>query len=221
MHQVRVWDLPTRLFHWALAASVIALVVSGSLGGNFMEIHLKLGYLVLSLLLFRLVWGVLGGRWSRFCAFVYSPRTVLRYLQGRGTPEHDVGHTPLGALSVFAMLAALLAQAVTGLISDDEIAFFGPLTRLVSNETVQFATGYHTEFGKPLVIVLVGLHLLALAYYKWIKGQRLVQAMVTGDKILQHPAADTRDGWAQRLFALALFMACAALVAWVVNLGQL
>src|SRR4051812_31198764 len=94
---VRVWDLPTRVFHWALAVCVVALVATAYIGGNAMAWHLRLGYAVLSLLLFRLVWGLVGGRWSRFGSFIYAPGTVLRYLRGQGQPEHSVGHTPLGA----------------------------------------------------------------------------------------------------------------------------
>lgn len=90
-HTVRVWDLPTRLFHWSLAATTIALVATAKLGGNAMEWHLRLGYVMLALLVFRLVWGLMGGRWSRFASFLYSPTRLWRYLRGGG--EDDVGHS--------------------------------------------------------------------------------------------------------------------------------
>ena len=163
-HTVRIWDLPTRLFHWALAASVIALVVTAKVGGNAMVWHLRLGYVVLALLVFRLVWGLVGGRWSRFGAFLYSPGRLVRYLRGTGHPEDGVGHSPLGALSVFALLGVLLAQVGTGLLSDDEIAFQGPLTRFVSNAVVGQATGYHKEIGQYLVLGLVALHVRAIGF---------------------------------------------------------
>lgn len=115
--RTRVWDLPTRLFHWALAAAVIGLIATGL--GGVMEWHFRLGYAVLALLLFRLVWGFVGGRWSRFTAFVYAPGSVLAYLRGRAHPDHLIGHTPLGALSVFAVLAILALQVATGLVADD------------------------------------------------------------------------------------------------------
>jgi cytochrome b len=195
MHTIRVWDLPTRLFHWLLAASVIGLIVTGSVGGNWMNWHLRLGYAVLTLLLFRLVWGFIGGHWSRFTRFIYAPSSLVAYLRGRAHPEHTVGHTPLGALSVFALLLILAAQVGTGLMSDDEIAFFGPLVRFVSGDTVSMATDYHKEVGKLIVFVLVGLHLLAIAYYKWMKKQSLVRPMVVGDKQVPVAAPNARD-WA-------------------------
>ena len=92
---------------------------------------------MLALLLFRLVWGFVGGRWSRFAAFIYSPGSVMNYLRGRAHPDHLIGHTPLGALSVFALLAILALQVATGLVADDEIAASGPLTRFVSSATVE------------------------------------------------------------------------------------
>lgn len=215
---VRVWDLPTRLFHWALAACVIALVATAYVGGNAMVWHFRLGYTVLSLLLFRLLWGVIGGRWSRFAAFTYSPGTVLRYLKGQGRPEHSAGHNPLGAGSVFALLGFLVAQVGSGLLSDDEIAFAGPLTRFVSGATVSQATWYHKDVGQWAVIGLVVLHLLAIAFYAW-KKHNLIAPMIHGDKHLPHPLPSSRDDAVSRLGAAVLFAVCAAAVAWMVNLG--
>ena len=129
-HTVRIWDLPTRLFHWALAACIVGLVVSAKLGGNAMVWHFRLGHAVLALLLFRLVWGLVGGHWSRFAVFWVSPARLLRYVRGQVLPQDTAGHNPLGALSVFALLGAVALQVGTGLFSDDEIAFAGPLTRL-------------------------------------------------------------------------------------------
>ena len=219
MHRVRVWDLPTRLFHWALVLCVAGLVVSGNLGGNWMEWHLRLGYAALALLLFRLLWGVVGGRWSRFASFVYSPLSVWRHLRGQGAPLPHVGHNPLGAFSVWAMLAVLLVQVGTGLVSDDEIAFFGPLVRFVSYDTAMAATQYHKGWGKLALLGLIGLHVLALLFYHWVKRERLVAAMVSGDKQLPHPAPSAADGTRERLLALVLLGLSSAVVWWVVRLG--
>src|SRR5262245_58939509 len=100
--RVRVWDLPTRIFHWALALAVVGQLITG-LSGQ-LEWHFRIGYLVLALLLFRLVWGLVGGHWSRFGSFMHSPGALRDYLRGQARPDHEVGHSPLGALSVFAML---------------------------------------------------------------------------------------------------------------------
>lgn len=216
--RVRVWDLPTRIFHWALAAVVIGLAISGTLGGNAMVWHFRLGYSVLVLLLFRIVWGLVGGRWSRFGAFIYSPRSVLNYLRGWGKPEHSVGHSPIGAGSVFAMLGFLLAQAGSGLLSDDEIAFAGPLTRFVSNATVRLATNYHSNIGKWVLLALVGLHLAAIIFYLRRRKHKLLHAMLHGDKELAMTAPASRDDTTSRLTALAVLGLCAAAVYWLSSL---
>ena len=217
-HTVRVWDLPTRLFHWLLAACVVAQVATAYIGGNAMAWHLRLGYAVMSLLLFRLVWGLVGGRWSRFGAFIYSPQSVYNYLKGRGKPEHAAGHSPIGAGSVFAMLAILLAQVGSGLLSDDEIAFAGPLTRFVSNTSVSLATNYHKNIGKWILLALVVLHILAIVFYLWRK-HNLVGAMLHGDKELVTRVAPSRDDAASRTAALVVLAACAGIVYWISTLA--
>lgn len=218
-YTVRIWDLPTRLFHWALAASIAGLVITAKVGGNAMEWHFRLGYCVLALLVFRIAWGLIGGRWSRFTSFLYSPGRVLRYLRGAAHAEDGVGHSPLGALSVFALLAVLVAQVGTGLLSDDEIAFAGPLTRFVSNTVVGQATNYHKEIGQYLVLGLVALHLLAIIFYVFVRRQRLVRPMLQGDKVLPAPAAPARDDLASRVVALVVLALSASLAWWVSSLG--
>jgi cytochrome b len=216
---VRVWDLPTRLFHWALALVVIGLLVTGMNG--IMEWHFQFGYAALSLLLFRVIWGFAGGRWSRFAAFLYAPGSLAAYLRGRPRhPDHLVGHTPLGALSVFALLAILIAQVATGLVADDEIAASGPLTRFAPGAVVSLASGWHIGPGKGIVIALVILHVLAVLYYARVKRQNLVSAMIHGDKQIAggKAAAPSRDDARSRLLALALFAVCACFAAWIASL---
>ncbi|VTU19564.1 Ni/Fe-hydrogenase, b-type cytochrome subunit [Variovorax sp. PBS-H4] len=213
----RVWDLPTRVFHWALAATVIGQLATGF--GGAMEWHFRVGYAVLSLLLFRVVWGFIGGRWSRFTAFTYSPGSILNYLRGRSHPDHLIGHTPLGALSVYALLAILALQVATGLVADDEVMASGPLTRFVSGATVSLATAWHTTFVKWISIALVSLHVLAVLFYVAVKRHRLVRPMISGDKpVADGSAAPSRDDAASRLLALVVFAACAAFAAWVASL---
>jgi cytochrome b len=223
LRAVRVWDLPTRLFHWLLAACVVGSVVSAKVGGNAMVWHFRLGYVVLTLLAFRLIWGVVGGRWSRFASFIYSPKTVLRYLQGERPSRTfwDVGHNPLGALSVFGLLTILLVQVATGLVADDEIANTGPLIRFVSGSVSSLATSWHKGYGQWIILALVGLHVLAIAFYYFKKKQNLVAPMLHGDKILSTEVPAANDGWRRRLLALLLVALCAAFVAWLVSLEQM
>ncbi len=218
--RVRVWDLPTRIFHWTLAAAVIALGVTGTVGGNAMVWHLRLGYVVLALLLFRIVWGLVGGRWSRFSAFIYAPRTVVAYLKGNGKPAHAVGHSPIGAGSVFAMLGLLLAQVASGLVSDDEIATAGPLTRFVSNATISLASNYHANIGKWLLLAIVMLHIAAIAYYL-LRRHNLVGAMLHGDKEVVAAVPSSRDDVLSRLAALALLLLCAGVAYWISTLDAI
>jgi len=219
MHTVRVWDLPTRLFHWALVFCVIGQIVTANVGGNWMNWHLRLGYAVLTLLLFRLVWGFVGGHWSRFSSFLYGPTTVLNYLRGHARPEHRVGHNPLGAFSVFGLLAILLLQVGSGLFSDDEIAFTGPLVSLVSGETVSLATSYHKNVGKFIVLALVVLHLLAIGYYRFAKKEDLVRPMIGGDKQVPTAVTSALDSAQSRLWALGVLCLCALAVYGLVGLG--
>jgi cytochrome b len=221
MKIVRVWDLPTRLFHWSLAACFVGLVITGSVGGNAMVWHFRFGYTVFALLLFRLVWGFVGGRWSRFGAFLYSPATVLGFLRGQRRPEHTTGHNPLGALSVFAMLAFLAAQVATGLISDDEIAFAGPLTRFVSNATVSLATTYHKDIGRLILFALVALHIVTVLLYLWKKHDNLIKPMVRGDKELADDVVveASRDHVGSRITGALIFAICAGVVTWIVRQG--
>lgn len=214
---VRVWDLPTRVFHWALVASVIGLVTTAQLGGDAMAWHFRFGYTMLSLLLFRIIWGVVGGRWSRFASFIYSPATVFRYLKGQGQPEHSIGHNPLGAASVVALLGFLLIQVASGLISDDEIATAGPLGKFVSSSLVSNATFYHKDIGKLILIGLVVLHIGAILFYLVKKGENLVRPMIRGDKETMIVAQSSRDDARSRTLAAAVFLGCATLVAWMVR----
>jgi cytochrome b len=219
---VRVWDLPTRLFHWLLAAAVFGSLTTAWIGNAAMAWHLRCGQLVLALLLFRIIWGFIGGRWSRFASFLYAPGSVLRYLRGQGRAEDhfEVGHNPLGSLSVWALLALLLVQVATGLVADDEISTRGPLNRFVSNARALSATGWHKAYGQWVLLTLVGLHIGAIAFYLLRQRNNLIQAMLSGDKPLPHDTPASVDKLGTRLLALTLAVVCAALAFWVGSLGD-
>jgi len=204
MIQVRVWDLPTRVFHWSLASLVIGLVITGNVGGNAMVWHFRCGYAVLSLLLFRLAWGFVGGHWSRWRQLSCTPAAIKQYFSHA---QHHLGHNPLGSLSVIAMLTLLLVQAGTGLFSDDEIANAGPLTVWASEATISLTTHWHKGLGKALVLVLVATHVLAIAWHYFQKKENLPRAMVLGDKVSEVPAAASSDrplDWLKAIVCLGL-----------------
>ena len=212
-HLVRVWDLPTRLFHWALVVCIVGLVTTAQIGGNAMDWHFRFGYSVLTLLLFRLLWGFVGGHWSRFSTFLYSPASLLRYVRGHEVDGQPLGHSPLGALSVFAILALLLLQVGTGLFSDDEIAAVGPLSKLASGAVVSQLTHYHKDIGKVIVLILVLLHIGAIAFYRIKRKKDLIRPMLIGDVSSPTPQLASRDDAGSRALAAVILLGCAGAVA--------
>jgi cytochrome b len=176
-----LWDLPLRVFHWSLVAAVTAAIVTGELGGAWMPWHGRAGLVIVGLLVFRVLWGVLGSATSRFTQFAPTPARLLAYASGRW---RGVGHNPLGALSVFALLGLLSLQAGTGLLGNDDIAFAGPLNHLVDDAAGARATGWHRWLANGL-IALVALHLLAIAFHVIVKRHRLVRPMITGRHALE------------------------------------
>lgn len=212
--RIRIWDLPTRLFHWLLALAVLGSAITSQTGP--IEWHARFGYAALALLAFRLVWGFVGGIWSRFSSFIYSPASTWRYLRGGSPWAHKAGHSPLAALSVFALLAVMTAQVGSGLFTDDEVLFMGPLASHASGATVAWLTDYHKNIGKWLLLGLVILHIAAVLFYVLVRRDNLVAAMVSGDKLLPEPLPASPDGPKQWALALTVFVACALLVAWLV-----
>jgi cytochrome b len=182
--RILLWDLPLRIFHWSLVAAVTGAVVTGELGGSWMAWHGRAGLLIVGLLVFRTVWGVVGSATSRFAHFAPSPGRVIAYLRGRW---RGVGHNPLGALSVFALLGLLSLQAATGLFGNDDIAFAGPLNHRVDDAVGARATGWHRLLADGL-FVLLALHVLAVAFHVIVKRHRLIRPMITGR---QHVDAGT------------------------------
>lgn len=215
---LRIWDLPTRLFHWLLAVGVVGSVLSAKIGGNAMEWHVRLGLMALALLLFRAAWGLVGGYWSRFSNFLYGPASLLADLRGRSPALHQVGHSPRGSLSVWALLIVLAAQVATGLVADDEIATTGPLNRFVSSQFASRASAWHGGPGQGLVIGLVLLHVTAVLVYL-ARGRNLIGTMWHGDRLLPADLPGSADGPRQRLLALVVALVCAAAAYAIYRLG--
>lgn len=220
MKTIRVWDLPTRLFHGALVLCGVGLVITAEVADQAMEWHFRFGYATLTLLLFRLVWGVVGGHWSRFRTFIVGPRTLLQYLSRYRVESPTVGHNPLGALSVVAMLGVALLQVLSGLMSDDQILAAGPLVNQVPAAWVECASHFHTEIGKPLLLLLVLLHVSAIAWYRIKKNKDLIAPMLWGDAPAPLNAPSAEDNLRTRLLALAIVLAAAAAVAALLRWAQ-
>ncbi len=176
--RIHLWDLPLRIFHWSLVAAVTTAIITAKIGGDWMELHGKAGLAIIGLLAFRLTWGVVGSTHARFLNFAPTPSRIRDYLKGKW---QGVGHNPLGALSVFALLGLLAAQALTGLFSNDDIAFNGPLFVLVDKDLSDRLTSLHHQLSN-LLLILIGLHVVAVFFYLLVKKNNLVKPMVTGWK---------------------------------------
>lgn len=181
--RIRVWDLPVRIFHWSLVLVVAAAIVTGTVGGNAIDLHGQLGIVVTGLIGFRLAWGLIGTRTARFNHFVRGPGAIRAYLQGRW---QGIGHNPLGALSVLALLGLFGFQAVSGLFTNDDIAFSGPLRTLVDKALSDRITGIHKSLQWWLV-ALVAFHVLAVLYYRLVKKDDMLGPMVRGWKQVPRP----------------------------------
>lgn len=200
---IRVWDLPTRLFHWLLVALVLAMVATGKIGGNLMDWHGRCGLAIVGLIAFRLVWGVAGTTYARFTSFFPTPSRLRTYLRGEW---REPGHNPLGALSVFALLALLVFQAATGLAGNDDIAFRGPLFDLVGKALSDRLSGLH-KLSVNILYLLVLLHIGAILFYAHVKKDNLVKPMLTGWK--KQPGKHATGGGMAALVIALLFAAIA------------
>jgi cytochrome b len=224
--RIRVWDVPVRLFHWALVILITTSYLTAQVGGDWMQLHFWSGYAILTLVLFRIVWGFVGSTTARFSDFVKGPSAALRHiaeLAGADRPR-EAGHNPLGGAMVVVLILAVLAQAVAGLFAADTDmgTVNGPLTRLVSDKFIDGATAFH-EFWVNVLLVLVALHVLAaIAYLVW-KRQNLIGAMIHGHKPAHdvvHPGQPVpRLHFASGRLAVSLLIACAAVVYFIVRLG--
>ena len=208
--RIKVWDLPLRLFHWLLVASVATAFVTAKIGGNAMPWHGRAGVLIAGLIGFRIVWGFVGSTNARFASFIKGPDAIKAYLRGAW---HGVGHNPLGALSVLALLALVTAQAVSGLFANDDIAFQGYLYPLVGADLSSRITGIHKLF-EPLLILLVLAHVGAIGFYAKVKKDNLTIPMITGYKVVSEPVAAPQGGG---LIAFVIAVAIGAGVAYAAS----
>jgi cytochrome b len=212
---VLVWDIPVRIFHWLIVALVAAAYATWRL--NWMVWHGWIGYAVLTLVLFRLLWGFFGGETARFSGFLSAPRTVFQHLKNsfRREPDHQVGHNPAGGWMVVLLLALLLVETLTGVYVANDIADEGPLTEIVPARAADAIASAHAIVWDVLLAAIV-LHVLAIAGFAAIKGQNLLHPMVTGTKVLPASVVAPRAGSPAR--AGLLLLGCALATALLVNL---
>ncbi len=215
--RIKVWDLPTRVFHWALFLAVTAAILTGLQGGNWMVWHERAGLTILGLLAFRLLWGFLGSTYARFGQFFPTPGKILAYVRGYW---HEEGHNPLGALSVFALLIVLLLQAGSGLFANDDIAFDGPLYGLVTKSTSDWLTSLHRQ-GLWIILALVSLHVLAVLFYLLFRNNNLIRPMITGWKPAPPNGSRLKSARGGPLWALLLALLMSVVVVWIAAGGLL
>ena len=207
-YRVRVWDLPTRLFHWALLVCFVGVIASGLISGDAMIWHFRFAYACSALLIFRFLWGFFGGHWSRFAHFSWHWKLSTPPIVNKN--HHTLfGHSFLGSISVISILFLLLLQISTGLFTDDDILYSGPLAKFSSSYWVGLLGGYHREVGKLLLIAITILHIGAIVFYKIRKKQNLTETMLTGDREIEslHPInpMSSSDTTQRRIVALLLF----------------
>jgi len=221
---IRVWDLPVRIFHWLLVLCIAGSLISVNLGGNAIEWHAYFGYCVLTLLIFRITWGFVGSTHARFASFFPNREKIVNYLQGKAPKV--LGHNPIGALSVFALILVLSVQVFTGLFVDDEIAFQGPLSKYAPGWIVSLLSQIH-EGNQVVIYTLITIHIAAIIYYKKFKGENLIKPMISGDKEID-PSEEanylpsdlgraSKDGALQRALALVLLSLIALVVGYLIT----
>jgi cytochrome b len=224
--QIRVWDVPVRLFHWTLVALIAISYFSGRAGGDWMALHFYSGYAILTLLLFRICWGVVGSTTARFSNFVKGPRAAFAHL-GELLSRHrprDAGHNAMGGAMVVVLLAAVLLQVVAGLFSADTDTGLvsGPLSKLIADKWIDRATSFH-HYWVDILLILVGLHVFAVLAYLGLKRQNLIGPMVTGHKPIDDVVAPGKPlpilSFASARLAISLLIACAAVVYFIIRAG--
>jgi len=193
---VKIWDVPTRLFHWTLALLILAAYLSHEF--STIQRHMQIGYLVLGLVGFRLIWGVVGSETSRFWNFVPTPGWTAGYLRGllHGRPPKTVGHNPLGSMLIYLMLVLVAFQATTGLFANDAIFSEGPLAKLVSDDSSDLMTDWH-EQSFWILVGCIAVHITANVVSELVFRQPLIRAMITGTKPVpaDAPAPRLRPAW--------------------------
>ena len=210
-----IWDLPVRIVHWLLTVLIFGSWYTVTVSGD-MERHMIIGQTILCLLIFRVIWGIIGTRYARFSSFAFGPRAIIAYARtilSRSVGGY-AGHNPLGFLAVFAMLALIGIQVTTGLFATDGDFYEGPLNHLVSGRTGRQITNIH-YLNFDLLAIMIAIHVAAIFFYLFYKRENLIWPMFTGRK-----KGDELEAIAGSKLGLALgvFVASAAGVLLMVTL---
>lgn len=210
-----VWDIPVRLFHWSLVVTLIGMWVTSDQDLGLIEYHIIGGYIALSLVLYRLIWGFVGTHYAKFSTFVPSLESLKRYLTGGDPNRKFYGHNPLGSLMVLAMLVLILLQAVSGLFISDDVFSAGPYNSIIDKE-FERVFGFIHHNGFDVLIAAVAIHVMAIFYHEGILRQPLIKAMVTGKKLTIHSDKVVRVKHSKLVTALIILIGVALFVYWLV-----
>jgi len=210
-----IWDLPLRVFHWSFAITILACWYTAEHKEDYIELHLQLGFVALALILFRVLWGVIGPKHARFSQFVPSPKTLIAYLTKSKSDKATPGHNPLGALMVILMILLISAQAISGLFINDDVFSSGPYYGSLSGELEKFMSFVHHNVF-DFMIAAIGLHLAAVTYYWRVKKQNLVLPMVTGKKTAEQVDAIDAIPHSKIILGCIVAACCIGFVYWLV-----
>jgi len=216
--EVPVWDWPVRVVHWAMVVLVVVSLTTGLIGSEMLVWHMRSGETLLALLLFRIAWGFIGSSNARFASFVRGPAAVFAYCRSVVRPPHQIHstHNPVGGWMVIALLLALLFQVSTGLFTNDDILYDGPLVKLISKDLSDAISSLHRR-GWWVVAGLSVLHIVAVLSYLMVLRDNLVYPMVHGRKALPALGANPAGAAASTTRALVVLALCGAAVWWTVN----
>ena len=214
MKKQLVWDLPVRLFHWLLVIALVAQWVTAEMMDNAMDIHFYIGYFLLGLILFRVIWGIFGPRYARFSNFVKGPGETLNYARAlaQKKPPGFTGHNPVGGLMVIATLLIVALQGVSGLFITDDVFSNGPYYGQVSQETEKLMSWLHHNLFNA-IMAIAAIHIVAIVVYQRILKYDLVKPMLTGKKETSHQNGITSS---KLVLALVIALLVAGFVYWLV-----
>ena len=215
---IKVWDGPTRLFHWSIVFFMLASWVT--IENGLITLHLYSGLILFALIIFRILWGFVGSTTARFSDFVTMPQTAIYYIKTMSKPQKNTygGHNPAGGFVVLAFLALLFLQVITGLFSNDDINFNSPLATIISKNTSDSLTEIHSK-SFNFILLLVWMHIVAVFYYLCVKGENLVWPMLTGKKRSSHLPANSKFEFVHPFLALLLF-ALVLICIWLIFLSS-